>query len=125
MNRSGILEGRRMRLTPATLIAAVAALFASLAAPAWAARGDVYSVSDVAVDVTSQDSAQAREMGFAQAQQLAFARLVKRLTIPDELTRLGAPTPTARELDAMVDGVDIQQEQRSGVRYLARLGVNF
>lgn len=118
-----------MRLKPAAWIAAIAGiaatLVAGLAAPAWAARGDVYSVSDVAVDVTSQDSARAREMGFAQAQQLAFARLVKRLTIPDELTRLGAPTPTERELDAVVDGVDIQQEQRSGVRYLARLGVNF
>jgi hypothetical protein len=85
----------------------------------------VYSVSDVLVDITAQDSSKARELGFTQAQKLAFDRLAKRVTLPDELARIGAPQPTPLQLDQMVDGVDIQQESRSGVRYIARMAVNF
>ncbi|MGE3302476.1 MAG: hypothetical protein AB7M12_05125 [Hyphomonadaceae bacterium] len=109
------------------VFAVCAALAALAAAPAAfaAGRGDVYSVSDVSVDVTAQDSSRAREVGFAAAQTQAFARLVKRLTLPEELARIGAPPVTTQQLDAVVDGVDIQQEGRSGVRYLARLAVNF
>ena len=115
-----------MRLVPPAILS-IAAAFGLMAAPAWGqqqGRG-VYSVSDVSIDVTSQDSSRARELGFAQAQQLAFDRLAKRLTLPDDLTRIGAPKPTQNQLDQIVDGVDIQQESRSGVRYIARMAVNF
>lgn len=108
------------------LAALIMPLSLAFAAPALAAGpGDVYFVTGVAVDVTAQDSSRARDTGFQQAQELAFQRLAQRLTLPDELARIGAPKPSTNQLDQIVDGVDIQQEQRSGVRYLARLGVNF
>jgi hypothetical protein len=98
----------------------------SAPASAWAAgRGDVYSVSGVEVDVTSADAAKARDLGFAQAQSLAFDRLVKRLTAPEDLARISAPKLAPEALDRLVDGVDIQEEHRSDVRYLARVAVNF
>lgn len=106
----------------------LAALFAAalLTAPAHAAgRGEVFSVYDVAVDVTATDASKARDLGFGQAQGLAFDRLVKRLTLPEDLTRIGAPPAAQAPLDQLVDGVDILQEGRSGVRYLARMAVNF
>src|SRR5262245_45746694 len=110
-----------MRLLAALFVAA-----SLLTAPAFAAgRGDIFSVYDVAVDVTSANAAQARDLGFTQAQQLAFDRVVKRLTLPDELTRVGAPQAAQTPLDQFVDGVDIQTEGRSGTRYLARMAVNF
>lgn len=106
-----------------------AALFVAttlLTAPAHAAgKGDVFSVYDVAVDVTATDASKARDLGFGQAQGLAFDRLVKRLTLPADLARVGAPPAAQQPLDQLVDGVDILQEGRSGVRYLARMAVNF
>jgi hypothetical protein len=85
----------------------------------------VFSVYDVAVDITAADASKARDLGFGQAQGLAFDRLVKRLTLPEDLARVGAPPAGQAPLDQLVDGVDILQEGRSGVRYLARMAVNF
>jgi hypothetical protein len=121
-------ENHRTRLLSmlASSLALFCFTFIAVSSPAQAAgRGEVYSVSDVLVDITAQDSSKAREMGFAQAQQLAFDRLAKRVTLPEDLARIGAPQPTPLQLDQMVDGVDIQQESRSGVRYIARMAVNF
>jgi Uncharacterized protein conserved in bacteria (DUF2066) len=110
-----------MRLFASLFVAA-----SLLTAPAFAAgRGDVFSVSDVAVDVTSADSSRARDLGFTQAQAAAFDRLVRRLTLPADLQRVGAPGAAGTPLDQYVDGVDIQQEGRSGTRYLARMVVSF
>jgi hypothetical protein len=107
----------------------LAALFVAanlLTAPAFAAgRGDIFSVYDVAVDVTATDASKARDLGFGQAQGVAFERLVKRLTLPEDLARVGAPQAAQTPLDQFVDGVDIQNEGRSGTRYLARMAVNF
>lgn len=108
------------------LLAALFATFALLTAPAHAAgRGNIFSVFDVAVDVTAADASQARDLGFRQAQSAAYDRLVKRLAAPEDLARLGPPAADQLVLDQLVDGVDILNEGRSGVRYLARMAVNF
>ncbi len=114
----------RLSVLYATLLAGLCAFFA---APASAAgRGDVYSVSGVRADVTASDATQARNLGFRQAQRLAFERVVRRLTLPDELARQGGvPALQDPQLDRLVAGVDIEEERRSGTRYIARLAVNF
>lgn len=102
----------------AALMIALCALFI---APARAADapGDVFTVAGVRVDETSADARQARQAAFADAQSQGFEKLARRLgaaTIPQV-------DPAA--LERMVIGIDIEQERRSGTRYLASLSVRF
>jgi hypothetical protein len=100
----------------------------ALVAPAMAqapGRGDPFAVAGTRVDVTAADAATARTQGFAQAQRVAFDRLVKRLVTSEELTRLTPPRVEGAALDRLVRGVDVEDERRSGTRYIARLGVVF
>jgi hypothetical protein len=115
----------------ANLQAAVAAFFlAALCAfapgPASAQnRDNVYAVSGVSVDETAANAAAAREAGFAAGQRLGFERLVRRLTIPQELSAHGIPQLDAAGLDRLVSSVDVEEERRSGTRYIGRLTVRF
>ena len=111
-----------MRRAP-ILAAYLIALCAVCASPALAAG--VFSVSGVKVDVTAPQPTQARAAGFAQAQTLGYARLVKRLTLPEDLAAKGMPQLTGPALDAVVSSVQIEQERPNGNRYMAQLTVSF
>ncbi|MBL8538502.1 MAG: DUF2066 domain-containing protein [Hyphomonadaceae bacterium] len=89
-------------------------------------RDNVYAVGGVAVDETAANAAAAREAGFAAAQRQGYERLVRRLTVPQELTaRGGPPQVDAAALDRLVLSVDVEEERRSGTRYIGRLTVRF
>jgi hypothetical protein len=106
-----------------TLAALAAALCVFIVGPA---RADgVYTVAGVKVDVTGATAADARAAGFAQAQKLAFDRLVKRLALPDEVSRLGAPELTDPQLEQIVSSVQIETERPIGPRYIGQLSINF
>jgi hypothetical protein len=117
-----------MKATPLAAIAAVflAALcaFAPGAASAQG-RDNVYAVAGVYVDETAANAAAAQQAGFAAAQRAGFERLVRRLTIPDELAQRGMPQVEPTTLDRLVSSVDIEEERRSGTRYVGRLTVRF
>jgi Uncharacterized protein conserved in bacteria (DUF2066) len=117
-----------MRATPLAAIAAIflAALcaFAPGAASAQA-RDNVYAVAGVHVDTTAANAAAAQQAGFAAAQQAGFERLVRRLTVPSELVARGMPAADAATLERLVLSVDVEQERRSGTRYIGRLTVRF
>lgn len=108
----------------ATILAVLAAAFCVLFTSPASAAG-VYTVSNIKVDVTGADPGSAREAGFARARQLGFDRLVKRLTIPDDVARLGAPQLTPAEIEQLVSSVQIEQERPSGSRYVGQLSLNF
>ncbi len=117
-----------MRATP---LAAIAAMFlAALCAFAPGAasaqgRDNVYVVAGVHVDTTAANAAAAQQAGFAAAQQSGFERLVRRLTVPSELVARGMPAADAATVERLVLSVDVEQERRSGTRYIGRLTVRF
>lgn len=117
-----------MKSTPfaaftAVFLAALCA-FAPSAASAQG-RDNVYAVSGVHVDETAANAAAAQQAGLAAAQRAGFERLVRRLTIPEELTARGIPQVETATMDRLVSSVDVEEERRSGTRYIGRLTVRF
>ena len=117
-----------MKATPLAALAAVflAALcaFAPGAASAQG-RDNVYAVAGVRVDETAANAAAAQQAGFAAAQRLGFERLARRLTVPEELAQRGLPQLEPAALERLVSSVDVEEERRSGTRYIGRLTVRF
>jgi hypothetical protein len=117
-----------MKLSP---LAAIAALFAAAlcaVSPGLASaqgRDNVYVVAGVHVDETAANAAAAQQAGFTAAQRRGFERLVRRLTVPEELVARGMPAAEGAALDAVVNSVDVEEERRSGTRYIGRLTVRF
>ncbi|KAF0187376.1 MAG: conserved exported protein of unknown function [Caulobacteraceae bacterium] len=107
-----------------TICAAFCAFFVGPAA-AQQGRGDIFTVSGVRVDQSAPDAAQARVQALATAQRLAFERLARRLTSAEDQARLSIPRPELASLDLLVRGVDVEEERRSGTRYLGRFAVRF
>jgi hypothetical protein len=104
----------------------VAAFCALAPAPASAQpRDNVYAVGGVQVDETAANAAAARDAGFAAAQARGFERLVRRLSIPEELAARGMPPADAAALERLVLSVDVEEERRSTTRYIGRLTVRF
>jgi hypothetical protein len=106
----------------------IIATFCALAlepASAQATRDSVYTVSGVRVDATAASSAEAQTQAFAGGQRLAFDRLVRRITLRDDVQRLGAPRPDQAAIERLVSSVDVEDERRSGTRYVGRLSVRF
>ena len=117
-----------MKSTPfaaftAVFLAALCA-FAPSAASAQG-RDNVYAVVGVHVDETAANAAAAQQAGLAAAQRAGFERLVRRLTIPDELSARGIPQVETATLERLVSSVDVEEERRSGTRYIGRLTVRF
>lgn len=117
-----------MKSTP---LAAVAALFVAALcafAPGLASaqgRDNVYVVSGVYVDQTAANAAAAQQAGLAAAQQAGFERLVRRLTLPEELVSRGMPVADSASIERLVLSVDVEEERRSGTRYIGRLTLRF
>jgi hypothetical protein len=83
---------------------------------------DIFTVTDVAVDVTDATAIQAREKALAEGQRAAFQKLVQRLA-----TDANARAPRLDEgaLIRVVRSFDIAGERTSPVRYIATLTVRF
>lgn len=117
-----------MKATPLAAIAAVFLAALCAFAPGVASaqgRDNVYVVAGVHVDVSAANAAAAQQAGFAAGQSTAFERLVRRLTVPSELVARGMPVVDAAGLERLVLSVDVEQERRSGTRYIGRLTVRF
>ncbi|MBM3545320.1 MAG: DUF2066 domain-containing protein [Alphaproteobacteria bacterium] len=111
----------------AGLIRLIVAASLVLAAPASAqvpaaGQDDVFTVTDVAVDVTDATATQAREKALLEGQRQAFQRLIQRLA-----TDANARVPRLDEatLVTLVRSIDVTNERTSAVRYLASLTVRF
>ena len=83
----------------------------------------LFEVRGVEVDVTAANATEAREQAMAEGEQLAFRRLLERLTLRTDYSRL--PTPGADQVAATVKDFSVAEEKASDVRYLARLNFRF
>ena len=101
----------------------VAGLVVATASVAWAQALGVFEVQGVAVDVTAETAAVARERALAEGEKLAFRRLLERLTLRADYRRL--PKPSPREISIYVKDFSVADEKTSAVRYLARLSYRF
>jgi Uncharacterized protein conserved in bacteria (DUF2066) len=87
------------------------------------ARVDVFTVSDVEVDITADTAAAAREAAHAEGHVLAMQRLLARLLPREELARM-RPLELTEILEYVRD-FEVDDERTSDVRYLARLTFRF
>jgi hypothetical protein len=102
-------------------IALAGAILALGLAPVRAAS--VFDVAGVAVDVTADTAAQARERALAEGERVAFRRLLERLTLRSDHSRL--PNPPRAEIGNYLQDFSVADEKTSPVRYLAKLTFRF
>ncbi len=84
---------------------------------------EVFEVLGVAVDVTADNAARAREQALAEGTGLAFRRLLERMTMRAHYGQL--PKPGRDEIVTYVNDFSVAEEKTSAVRYLARLDFRF
>lgn len=119
-----------MAAVVAALAAAVAVpLLAQDAAPdteapaeAPAAGGSAFLVGDIDVDVVAGSAEAARVAAFREAARQAWPQLYARMT---GVAASGAPKLPDSAIEAMVSGVEVQEEHFSDKRYVGKLGVVF
>ena len=97
--------------------------FSSLLCLSLTAQADVFSVSKVPVDVTSDSSTHAREEALSQAQQQAFEILIQRIARAEDVQQL--EWPVAEDIVNWVSDVSMSNEKTSPVRYIADVNVRF
>lgn len=84
---------------------------------------DVFAVQGIEVDETAGNDADAKKQGVAVGKRVAFARLMARLLVPEDLGRV--PEISDERLEFMLRDVAIEEEKFGGGRYLGTLSVRF
>lgn len=106
-----------------TFLAAALLLFTVGATGQAALAQDIFTVAGVAVDVTAENAAAARERALAQGQieaaRLMLGRLIRRQD------RGNLPLIDSDMVNLLVSDFSIANERRSNVRYLAEMTVRF
>lgn len=87
------------------------------------AQDKVFTVDDVAVDVTAQSASAARELAIAEGHRKAYERLIDRLVPSGD--QGSAPALDADRIAELVSGFEVANEKTSDVRYLASLRFDF
>jgi len=118
------------RIRAALILSTVFTLCVVAAATLWTssqahaqAQGDIYSVSDVAVDFRAGSTTEARARGLESGQVEALNRLFQRIVPQQNLT--GLPDLSTRDVIEHVRDFSIANERTSPGRYLADLTVRF
>lgn len=87
------------------------------------AASPLFTVRDIKVDVTSENSIKAREHAFAKAQQDAFAVLAERMT--DEGAGQDTPMPDVATISSLIQDFEVTEEKLSSVRYIGTYTFRF
>ena len=87
------------------------------------AQSNVFSISDVGVDVTSRTTTDARTEGLQRGQVEALSRLFKRL-VPQRY-QANIPSLSERDTIDMVENFSVADEKTTALRYIATLLVQF
>lgn len=87
------------------------------------AADESYSVTGIAIDKTAATAAQARDTGIAEGQVRAWRRLVERVALGGDTTRLLSLTD--KEIAPLLEGFEVERETSSPVRYLGTLTYRF
>ena len=99
-------------------------LLCAFSAPAAAqSRFDVFTIADVRVDVTAASASAARDQALIEGERSALRLLIERLTLAAGRSRL--PQPNNAQLNDLVQGFEVANERRSGVRYIADYTFHF
>jgi hypothetical protein len=98
-------------------------LLLGTAAAAQQPGADVFTIPHVAADATAANASAARDQALAEGQRKAFRILMQRLTLPTDASRL--PNVSGSQLTDLVQGFEVGNERRSGVRYLANYTFHF
>ena len=92
-------------------------------APTVMAADPAFTISDVHVDVTSDNAAKAREEAFAKAQYNAFQKLANRLLSKGQISSFEMPNP--RLISTLINDFEVTNEQLSTVRYVGTYTFRF
>jgi hypothetical protein len=124
-DNNGDAQGFQMLLRRGLVALALMALVAAGigGAAAQQQRVDVFTVSPVPVDATAANATAARDMAIAQGEASAFDTLMQRLTLAADRSKL--PKLDRAAIEELVQGFEVANERRSGVRYLADFTVHF
>lgn len=96
----------------------------ALSSPAMAqSRFDVFTISPVHIDVTAANASAARDQALAGGERRALQMLIERLTLAAGRSRL--PQPNNAQLSDLIEGFEVANERRSGVRYIADYTFHF
>lgn len=88
-----------------------------------ALASDVFSLRDVAVDVTAGSATLARKAALANGQRKAFRTLLERLTLRTDHGDL--PALADAGIAELISGIEVSDEKTSSVRYLAKITYRF
>src|SRR5580704_3917352 len=99
-------------------------LLCAFSAPAPAqSRFDVFTIAPVRVDVTAASASTARDQALIEGERRGLQMLIERLTLAAGRSRL--PQPNNAQLSDLVQGFEVANERRSGVRYIADYTFHF
>lgn len=110
-------------LLRAALTAGLIAWTTVMAAAQPAAEGNLFTVTDVKVDIRAATASVARQRALEQAQTRATEIMLKRLTLSRDWPAL--PPVDAALVDSLVSGIEIRDEKIAATRYRASLTVAF
>ena len=112
-----MLQSRRF------LVAVISLVMVSLIGePAAAQTADLYTVSDIPVDATAENAVAARSQAHEQGQREGLRKLLRRLVPADDHGRL---PDASLSPESFVQNFEIENEQLSNTRYLARMTIAF
>ena len=97
--------------------------FVVIAGMSRSAAADIWTVSGVSVDVTSESAAKAKLLAIGEAQEKAFDRLVDRLVPAKSAAKLKALGPD--QVGRLLAGLSIEEERTAPKRYIAKLSIRF
>lgn len=84
----------------------------------------IYTIANIAIDERADSAADARQRAISRARQTGFARLLRRLSLDEDIANLPYDL-TDRDIAQLVTGFEVVNEKSSVTRYLADFTVRF
>lgn len=89
---------------------------------------DLYTISDVRVDITASSALKAKEEAIEKAAKIAFKRLIKRLTNPRDLEKMHPALENEindQDISELVKDFEITAQKNSAIRFLGTFTYRF
>ncbi|MCY4032212.1 MAG: DUF2066 domain-containing protein [Hyphomicrobiales bacterium] len=99
------------------------AIFAAGSAWTPVRADELYIVRDISVDVSDISAVTARQKAIQEAQILGFYRLLRRITLKEDRSKL--PRLSFEDIQPMINSIEIEYEKTSSTRYIASITVSF
>lgn len=116
----GGLSGIFRRAASLAALLGLLAIGGAVTAPKVQAADSLYTAAKISVDTTAKDAVAAKAAGMAEAQRKGLDIVLKRLVPSGELPEL-----SQEDVEGLVEGVSVLNEQMSTTRYIATLDISF